>query len=229
MSISRTVNITCPSCGTQQDVELYEAINVQAEPELKDALMHNQLNRVRCTDCDQDFRIDLPLLYNDPQNNILIHWVPGNEDTDLEHILEEFEQSIEQMMESMPENIELPKVRLVMSRVELVELIYLIEAGLNQRVVEYVKYSIYTRNLEKIDPHKCRLLLNVQDSTEDEFCFVQQDVQSQELGQILRYGRASYDSMAELYAETPEEFEDMFPGPCISARNLLLEDEAFSE
>ncbi len=227
MSISRTVNITCPSCGTQQDVQLYDAITVDAEPQLKDALMHNQLNRVDCADCELSFRVDLPMLYNDPANKILIHWIPENEETPREQVLEEFDRAMEHMNSLLPDDVEVPSVRLVLTRVELVELIYLIEAGLNQRVVEYVKYSIYTRNLEKIDPHKVRLLLNVQDSTEEELCFVQQNVQTLELGGILRYGRAAYESLCELFEETPDEFLDMFPGPCISARNLLLEDEEF--
>ncbi len=225
MSISRTVNISCPSCGTQQDVELYDAINVESEPELKDALMLNQLNRVECPDCELSFRVDLPMLYTDPKSNIMIHWVPETEEASREQILEEFEQSLEQMNELLPPDAEMPKVRLVTSRVELVELIFLIEAGLNHRVVEYIKYSIYTRNLESIDPHKYRLLLNVQDSTDEEFCFVKQDAQSQQLGDMLRYGREAYKSMSELYDENPDEFMDMFPGPCISARNLLLEEE----
>lgn len=229
MSISRTVNISCPSCGTPQDVTLYEAVNIQTDPELKDALMHNQLNRVACSDCELDFRVDLPVLYNDPEKKILIHWVPETADMDLDEVFEEFERSIAQMNDALPEGVEVPSVRLVLSRVELVELIYLIEAGMNQRVVEYVKYSIYTRNPEQVDPKNFRLLLNVQDSTEEELCFVMQDVESQELGKVLRYGRSAYDSMFELYKESPEEFTDMFPGPCISARNLLLEDLEFGE
>jgi hypothetical protein len=226
MSISRTVNITCPSCGTPQDVRLYDAINVDTDPELKDALMQNQLNRVECADCGLSFRVDKPVLYSDPKLKMLIHWVPETDVMDRDAILEEFEQSLEKMNEMMPEGVDVPSVRLVMSRVELVELIFLLEAGLNQRVVEYVKYSIYTRNLESIDPKKYRLLLNVQDSTDEEFCFVMQDADTQELGNLLRYGRAAYQSMCELFAETPDEFTDMFPGPCISARNLLLEEEA---
>lgn len=224
MSISRTVNISCPSCGKQQDVRLYDAINVNTDPELKDALMQNQLNRVTCVDCDLSFRVDKPVLYTDPKLDVLIHWVPESAEMDREAILEEFEQSLEQMNEMLPEDQEIPAVRLVMSRVDLVELIFLLEAGLNQRVVEYVKYSVYTRNPEKLDPQQFRLLLNVQDSTDEEFCFVMQDALSQELGEVLRYGRSAYDSMIELYKENPAEFTEMFPGPCISARNLLLED-----
>jgi hypothetical protein len=226
MSISRTINISCPTCGTQQDVQLYDAINVETDPQLKDALMHNQLNRVNCVDCDASFRVDMPLLYNDPGNKILIHWVPEGNDVTREQILEDFDRSMEEMNEMVPADIDLPRVRLVLSRVELVELIFIIEAGLNQRVVEYVKYSIHTRNMEKLDPKKFRLLLNVQDSTDEELCFVAQDVQEQTLGQVLRYGRAAYQTMSELYDESPDEFIEMFPGPCISARHLLLDDSA---
>lgn len=224
MSIRKNVNIRCPSCGTRQDVELYESINVQADPQLKDALMHNQLNRVDCIDCAASFRIDMPMLYSDPGKRILIHWIPETGHATREQIIEDFDQSMQEMNAMVPPDIELPNVRLVTTRVELVELIFMIEAGMNQRVVEYVKYSIHTRNMEKVDPHKCRLLLSVQDSTEAELCFVVQDVEAQTLGQVLRYGRAAYNSMCELYDESPEEFIEMFPGPCISARNLLLDD-----
>ncbi len=227
MSISRTSNITCPSCGIQQDVHLYDAINVQNEPELKQALMQNQLNRVECCDCELSFRVDLPVLYSDPEKQILIHWVPETNEVGREQILEEFDRSMEEMNSMVTEGMELPSIRLVLSRVELVELIFIIEAGLNQRVVEYVKYSIFTRNTEKVNPGGFRLLLNVQDSTDEELCFVMQDVESQKLGSMLRYGRAAYDSMCELYDENPDEFLDMFPGPCISARNLLLEEAEF--
>ncbi len=225
MSRSKTYNITCPSCGLQQEVELYEAVNVSADPQLKDALMKNWLNRVECPDCEGTFRVDMPLLYTDPKHNLIIHWMPESEEVSRDSILDEFDQTLEQINELVPDDVQVPRVRLVLSRVELVELIFMIEAGFNQRVVEYVKYSIYSRNMEKVDPHRFRLLLNVEDSTDDELCFVTQDVQNQELGSVLRYGRAAYQSMCELYEENPDEFIEMFPGPCISARNLLLEDD----
>lgn len=225
MSKSETFNITCPSCGTQQNIELYEAINVHSEPHLKQALLENRLNRIDCTDCDASFRVDMPLLYNDPKNKVLIHWMPENEQLGREQILEEFDQALEQINDALPGDVETPNVRLVLSRVELIELIFMIEEGMNQRVVEYVKYSIFTRNMEKVNPQKSRLLLNVQDSTDTELCFVLQDIETNALGTILRYGRAAYNSMCELYEENPEEFLDMFPGPCISARHLLIDDE----
>ena len=224
MSIKRSVNITCPGCGTTQDITLVEVLNAQTDPDLKEDLMHNRLNRVSCSDCDIDFRVDLPLLYTDAKAELMIHWVPENEDANREQILEEFDEVIERMNSEADEQVPVPNVRLVMTRVELVELIYMVEAGMNQRVVEYVKYSIYTRNQEKLDPESHRMLLNVEDSTDDELVFVMQNVEDQQLGQVLRYGRSAYESLLELFADDPEEFMEMFPGPCISARDVLLED-----
>jgi hypothetical protein len=224
MSKSKTFHIKCPSCAVEQDVELYEAVNVGAEPELKQLLLENRLNRVECIDCDSSFRVDMPLLYSDPKHNILIHWIPETEELTRDAIIEDFDQSLEQINEMLPADVTVPSVRLVLTRVELVELVFIIEATLNQRVVEYVKYSIYTRNMGKVDPREIRLLLNVQDSTEEELCFAMQNVETQELSKVIRYGRPAYESMCELYEETPEEFLDMFPGPCISSRNLLLDD-----
>lgn len=224
MSKSKTFNIKCPSCGIQQDVELHEMVDVSTEPELKQALLENRLNRVSCTDCDAGFRVDMPLLYSDPKHNVLIHWIPETKALPKERIIEDFDQSLEEINEMLPPDIAVPNVRLVLTRVELVERIFMIEAGLNERVVEYVKYSIHTRNMGMVDPKKFRLLLNVQDSTDEELFFVMQDVETHELGKELRYGRAAYRSMCELYDESPEEFIEMFPGPCISARDLLLDE-----
>ena len=142
--MSKTFNIKCPSCGVPQDVELHEAVNVAAEPELKQALLENRLNRIECIDCDASFRVDMPLLYSDPEHNILIHWIPETESLAKEQIIEDFDQSLEQINAMLPDDISVPSVRLVLTRVELVELVFMIEAEMNERVVEYVKYSIHT-------------------------------------------------------------------------------------
>ena len=70
---------------------------------------------------------------------------------------------------------------------------------------------MYTRNSEKLNPHTQRLLLNVEDSTDEELCFVVQEVETQQLGEILRYGKAAYHSLLELHEEDPDEFMELFP------------------
>lgn len=223
MSAQKTYQIRCPQCGREQPVELYDSINVAQQPELKEALYENRLNRVECAGCDASFRIDKPLLYHDADRNILIHWMPDAA-VSRDEVLDEFDKSMEELRSMFPEDMEPPRVRLVFTRAELVELIFIIEAGMEERVVEYIKYTIYTQNMNRVPPVDKQLLLNVQDSTADELLFAVQDVESAELEEILRYPRTAYHNVREMYRQNADEFLDLFPGPYISARDVLLAD-----
>jgi len=228
MSAQKSYHIRCPQCGHEQNVELYDSINVSQQPELKTALFENRLNRVLCLSCEASFRIDKPLLYHDPDRNILIHWMPDTA-VSREEILDEFDKSMEELRAALPEDIEPPRVRLVFTRAELVELVFIIEAGMEERVVEYIKYAIHMQNMKRMPPAEKQLLLNVQDSTSDELLFAVQNVATSELEDILRYPRSAYRNVRELYRKTPDEFIELFPGPYISARGALMAESSVEE
>jgi ribosomal protein S27E len=223
MSASKTYPIRCPECGREQTVELYDSINVSQQPELKTALFENTLNQVQCPGCDAQFRIDKPLLYHDPDRDILIHWMPDSV-ISREEILDQFDKNMEDLRAALPADIEPPRVRLVFNRTELVELLFLIEAGMDERVVEYIKYTIHTQNMNRVPPLAKQLLLNIQDSTADELLFAIQDAQTGALEDILRYPRTAYHNVRTMYRENPDEFLELFPGPYINARHALLEE-----
>jgi hypothetical protein len=221
MSAAKTYSIRCPQCGHQQNVELYDSINVAQQPALKTALFENRLNRIQCESCEASFRVDKPLLYHDPDRNILIHWMPDTA-VSREEILDEFDKSMEELRSALPEDIEPPRVRLVFTRTELVELVFIIEAGMEERVVEYIKYTIHNQNPGRVPPAEKHLLLNVQDSTAEELLFAVQNAETFELEDLLRYPRAAYRNMNDMYRKNPEEFTELFPGPYISARGALM-------
>lgn len=225
MSAAKTYNIRCPQCGHEQKVDLYDSINVAQQPELKAALFENRLNRIQCESCEASFRIDKPLLYHDPDRNILIHWMPDTA-VSREEILDEFDKSMEELRSALPEDIEPPRVRLVFTRTELVELVFIIESGMEERVVEYIKYTIHTQNMKRVPPAGKQLLLNVQDSTAEELLFAVQNTETFELEDLLRYPRAAYRNMNDMYRKNPEEFTELFPGPYISARGVLMAEAA---
>jgi hypothetical protein len=220
--------IRCPQCRHEQTVELYDSMNVSQQPELKQALFENRLNRVVCEDCNANFRIDKPLLYHDADRNILIHWMPDVGIT-RDEILDEFDKSMEELRVALPDDMEPPRVRLVFDRVELVELIFMMEAGMDERVVEYIKYTVHTQNMNSLPPEKKQLLLNVQDSTSDELLFAIRDVEQMELEKVLRYDRKAYRNVCKMYKDNPDEFLELFPGPYISARAALLEERMDDE
>jgi len=225
MSLAKTYSIRCPQCDHTQDVELYDSINVAQEPELKTALLENRLNRVQCESCDASFRVDKPVLYHDADRNILIHWMPDTS-CSRDEILDEFDDAMEELRSALPEDTEPPRVRLVFTRVELVELMFIIEAGMEERVVEHIKYTIHMQNMDRLPPAEKQLLLNVQDSTADELLFAVSNVETAELEEVLRYSREAYRKVRDMYRKNPDEFIELFPGPHISARAALLEEGA---
>ena len=221
MSFAKTYSIRCPQCEHTQNVELYDSINVAQEPELKTALLENRLNRVQCESCDTSFRVDKPVLYHDADRNILIHWMPDTT-CSRDEILDEFDDAMAELRTALPEDAEPPRVRLVFTRVELVELMFIIEAGMEERVVEHIKYTIYLQNMDRLPPAEKQLLLNVQDSTADELLFAVRNVETAELEDVLRYPREAYRGVQKMYRKNPDEFIELFPGPYISARVALL-------
>jgi hypothetical protein len=225
MSTTQTYSIVCPKCEAEQDVDLFDSINVQEAPDLRDALMANQLNAVVCPHCSFQFRVDKRLLYNDPERRVMIYWFPGSEQ-DFAENRDAFLQSMDALNAALPDTFEPPAVHLVFQRTELIERIFLLEAELNERVIEYVKYMMYSRNMEKLNPHSKALLFNAQDSTEEALCFVVQDVESRKLEGMLQFERSAYDSHEEMFDSDDKtaNLQQLFPGPYINARMLFLQD-----
>ena len=204
---------------------LYDSVSVQTDPELKDALLGNQLNAVECTGCQFSFRVDKSLLYNDAGNRFMVNLIPASLDSTAE-ACERFSEWINELTSTLPANIEAPDVHLVFNRAELVERIFMLEAGLNERIIEYVKHIIYSRNTDQLDPTRKALLFDEQDSTDENLCFVVQDLESQRLEGVLQYSRQAYQGLCEMFDrddQTPSLME-LFPGPYVSARALLAEE-----
>jgi hypothetical protein len=225
MSQQKIYNIRCPKCQQDQSVQLYESINAQTSPELKKQLMANQVNAVTCEQCAMTFWVDKPLLYHDPGRRFMIYQIPMGENA-VDDGERQFTESLGRLSGLMPKDIQAPDVSLVFSRTELVERIFLRDAGLNERIIEYIKYMIYTHNAGKVDPIKKILLFDAEDSTPEALCFVVQDAKSKKLESVLQYDRKTYAALCETFDkddQTPTLLE-LFPGPYISARRLLLKE-----
>ena len=225
MSEQRSYKINCPQCKHVSEVRLYESINVKTDPALREALMHNRINQVTCAGCGFTFRVDKQVIYSDPDRRLLIFWLPAKEDG-WAAAEDRFGVWLREMGATLPDGMASPDVQLVFTRVELVERIFMAEAGLEPRLIEYLKHIIYTRNPTKLDPASKVLLVNAQDSTEQVLCFVIQDAASGQFEAMLQYNRDTYRGLAEMF-NAPEKSADLlalFPGPAISARAVLLNE-----
>ena len=82
MSNSETIKYTCPYCGKEFDVEIYNTVNVSQDPDLKERCMSGDIFRHSCPHCHSDFMIQNPLLYEDTEHRFII-WVSAKELGDL--------------------------------------------------------------------------------------------------------------------------------------------------
>ncbi len=223
----QTYEIECPKCNTRQQVGIYQSVSSANEPRLKELLLKNQINIVDCVNCEYIFRIDAPMVYRDEERNVAILCLPIESDA-LDSFDEPLEEHFKSMQSALQSDLNSPHVELVFTHSELIERIFILDCDMDARIIEYLKYIMHTRNPEKLDPEKKRILFNADQSNEVNLLFVVQDMNSRELEGVLEYSRNAYNELDALFDNddlTPDLME-MFPGPHVCARKLLISEQA---
>ncbi|HOR00702.1 MAG TPA: CpXC domain-containing protein, partial [Anaerolineae bacterium] len=71
------VQIRCPRCQTPFAAQIINVIDVQKHPQLKAALVAGLLNRAECPGCGAVSVLNVPLVYHDPDKELLLVLVPS--------------------------------------------------------------------------------------------------------------------------------------------------------
>ena len=84
MRIKGEIEIGCPNCGASNRVLVWDTINTELSREAKIALLHGEINLLRCQRCQKSFNVETSLLYNDVENKFMMWyfpfaWVEGGE------------------------------------------------------------------------------------------------------------------------------------------------------
>lgn len=77
MSTAKLEQIRCP-CGEVFEAELYNSINAEDDPELKEALICGEINVVCCPHCNEIFYAEHFLLYHDPSSELIAFVYPSS-------------------------------------------------------------------------------------------------------------------------------------------------------
>ncbi len=78
MALKAAYDIRC-SCGATFTGEACEYVLVEHDPELKDAILSGEFNRVTCPSCGHGLVVGNSYLYRDETNKLSV-WVCGRED-----------------------------------------------------------------------------------------------------------------------------------------------------
>ncbi len=126
MSQSSTISIKCPQCGEEQDFTAWNSINVSLNPEKKNELRSGALTRFTCAKCGELSEVNYPILYHNPDKKFMV-WLYGDPD----------DEKMQGLM--VGDFLEHYCLRLADSRNQLVEKTHVLEADLDDRILELFK------------------------------------------------------------------------------------------
>jgi DNA polymerase III epsilon subunit-like protein len=70
------IEVTCPQCGAKYNAQVQSIVDVGQDPRLKSMLLRGQLNTVTCPSCGTAGMVSAPLLYHDPERELLLVFFP---------------------------------------------------------------------------------------------------------------------------------------------------------
>lgn len=136
MSKCHCENIICPNCGISRKFTLWDSINVDVNPETRDKVKSGKLFEYICPNCNNKFHTEYKTLYHDCNNRFMIWYLP-KDDKDIEKQIIETNLPIKERLRIVKNN-----------KYNLVEKIKIFEDRLDDIIIEFIKYIIFT-NLPK--------------------------------------------------------------------------------
>jgi hypothetical protein len=138
VTISGTVRVPCPQCQLEQETKLVQSINTRQSPELKARLLAGDLNMLDCS-CGKRTQLLATLLYHDPDREYFCQACPGGEAA---------------MTEGAAAFAAIGAVgtrRLVPSQNALAEKVKILDAGLDDRVIEVLKVILLAADRDDLN------------------------------------------------------------------------------
>ena len=139
MTITGTVRVPCPHCKLEQEAKLVQSINARQDPELKARLLAGDLNMLDCAGCGRRTLLSATLLYHDPDRDYFCQACPGGE------------PAMAAGAAAFQAIGAVGTRRLVPSQNALAEKVKLVEAGLDDRVIEVLKVILLAADNEDLN------------------------------------------------------------------------------
>ncbi|MHC1709870.1 MAG: CpXC domain-containing protein [Methanomassiliicoccales archaeon] len=136
MSKSIVYSLNCPRCGTENQVTVWDSVNVTLDPELKEQVLSGDLFQHQCPGCSFTGGIAHPCLYHDMDGKLLIYLVPPQEDGRADDLAG---------MDANPFPAEIMDgyiMRRVASVDRLREKVMIFDLGMDDRAIELYKWRV---------------------------------------------------------------------------------------
>ncbi len=100
--VTNSNQISCPNCGSPIQANIRQLVDVGQDPSAKARLLSGTLNHVRCEVCGFESNIATPLVYHDPEHELLLTFMPVEINIDKQEQERIIGSLINQVMENLP-------------------------------------------------------------------------------------------------------------------------------
>ncbi len=139
MSRTENIAVTCPNCNKKSEFEMWSSINTVLDPHMKAAVRDRTAFLFNCPNCGEKTYVDYGFLYHQMEDKIMIQY--ANTDENAEEIYNIFKgNDLPEMMRDFMNDDYL--IRIVRSQNQLREKLSIIDAGLDDRIIEIIKIMI---------------------------------------------------------------------------------------
>lgn len=140
--------ITCPKCGAQGDFTAWDSVNVTIMPPLKEKVKTGELFRWTCPACGETFTVPYPVLYHDMEKKFMVYHLlkREEEETSGKMTAEELAKKSMNIMASRNFFNNGYTLRNTYSLDDFREKIAQLDSGLDDRVIEFLKYYLLYQN-----------------------------------------------------------------------------------
>ncbi len=74
--VPRRYQLQCPNCGTTFTADVFNLVDVTAEPQLKPIFLSGQINLAVCPSCGFASMLGTPLAYHDAAKQLFMVYIP---------------------------------------------------------------------------------------------------------------------------------------------------------
>ncbi len=133
MSQERTEIIKCPKCGAEGNFTVWDSINVELNPELKEKILNEELFAWTCPNCGAKIFIPTGTIYHDMKGKTMIFFDFNDDEAEKESEIE---------IPEMFSNLGGYQFRIVHNLMDMKEKIIILDNGLNDIAIEYWKFCL---------------------------------------------------------------------------------------
>ena len=209
----------CPSCGCEGEADVYKAIDVTMNPELRERVIEGGILFADCPKCGEQLKLPEEVLYSDTERRFLINMYPPEQVGQWEQFVARDREALKR---GSDEGLDVSRVRCrtCFGINELKEKIAIFEAGLDDKTMEIVKLIIYTQN-EAQFPNGAPVMLFAGLGDDGAWVFwVYDDVEHHEFGHMAVSPGIEKTDFSEFLAR--EEFQRLVEEPFVNYRKAFV-------